>query len=377
MTNQEYKELNYYINIVLRKMDERDDFITINFDNAIELCSKYIKSIDDNNPNNNDEKKINIKFEYETEFERKLQKESENIKLSFEDIFLLGREIIEKIDINYLKKYDELIKTGIIDFSYDKKYRDSHVFSKMNNNEEVKEININRCFSYKDVDTLIHEFIHYTKKSMNETTNAYILHEFISIYFELYAIDYLYDKGIDTSLLDINERITTTKIKAERFCEYAPILNVFKLAGDVNLNTPSFLEEYGINIEQDIFEKICKKMLNYFKSIEKEYEIDILYEKEFNQNEFESRISEMFKLDYKYIFGIIFAFYARKNCDMNRIVELNNHINDVNYYNLGLIDVLDSVGIYLNSEDFIDKAFDAIKEYIHKYNKNEIGKKHE
>ena len=89
-------------------------------------------------------------------------------KLTFEDVYLLAREIIETIDFNYLKDFDKLIETGELDFSYDKEYIGSYCHTLIKDGKlKIQLININRHFNYDDVVTLIHEFIHYTNTKMS------------------------------------------------------------------------------------------------------------------------------------------------------------------------------------------------------------------
>lgn len=58
------------------------------------------------------------------------------------------------------------------------------------NNKKL--INVERKFNFNDVITLIHEFMHYINGNVEkEYINRYLLTEFISIYFEIYAQNYL------------------------------------------------------------------------------------------------------------------------------------------------------------------------------------------
>lgn len=54
--------------------------------------------------------------------------------------------------------------------------------------------------------------------------------------------------------------------------------------------------------------------------------------------------------NYKYVLGTILAIYARKYCDFDKIVYLNNHICE--YNNQSFYDVCLSIGIDLNDNNF-------------------------
>ena len=63
-----------------------------------------------------------------------------------------------------------------------------------------------------------------------------------------------------------------------------------------------------------------------------------------------------------YVLGTFLAIYAHKYCDFNDIVNLNNHIHELDYKSI--IDICLSIGIDLNDEGFSQKLFDCIDEYI-------------
>lgn len=94
MTKEEIKKLNDYFNDIFIELEKKDFFLLENFKSIAIFTQNYC------------------------EFSKKLDliEKVESSKLTYEDVYLLAREIIEKIDKNYLKDYDNLIKSGELDF---------------------------------------------------------------------------------------------------------------------------------------------------------------------------------------------------------------------------------------------------------------------
>lgn len=172
-----YKKLNYYLNEICIYLEKENLFLLDNIYSISILNDNFLRKI------------ANYSLDNETILNN----------LTFEDVYFLAREIIEHIDRSYLQDFDNLIESGELDFSYQKDYEVSECISMYKKGNCVKQlININREFNYNDVRVLVHEFIHYTngkKYSMNRN----YLTEFLSIYFEFYAIDYLLKKGINVN----------------------------------------------------------------------------------------------------------------------------------------------------------------------------------
>ena len=124
MTKEEYKRLNDYLNGCFKELEKSDSFLLTNIESFARMSDDYVHMTN------------KYKFEVYTE---------EN-NLSFNDIYLLAREIIESIDKNYLKYYDELIESGRLDFSYQNDYSDSQFVYDLE--KEKRLLNINRKFNY-------------------------------------------------------------------------------------------------------------------------------------------------------------------------------------------------------------------------------------
>ncbi len=331
-----YNELNYYLNEICNYLQRENSFLLENIYKIARINDEYLVHIRDYELNN---------------------KVSQN-NLSFSDVYYLAREIIENIDKNYLERFDNLIKSGELDFSYDNGYYGSHYRPILNKGEVKQIININREFNYNDVVVLVHEFIHYTNGKKYSINGEY-LSEFLSIYFELYAVDYLLEKGINKEEIDILDRIKNTKIQSMSLCKYEIVLLAFIKFGNLDDSTVSLLQQYFLPIEKEIFEKECINLNKKLNIIVKKYKDKI----EENPKMIGYLLSEEFiTYNYKYVLGTLLAIYARKYSDFNEIINLNNHINE--YDNKSIYDICLGINIDLKSKDFVKNLFNAVDEYI-------------
>lgn len=345
MADEQYKKLNNYLNDIFIYLSYRDSFL---IDNIYKICIL-----------NSDFNKFIKKYE--------IKEESRENNLSFNDVYLLGREIIESINKDYLVEYDKLIETGILDFSYNREYLDSH-FTKVNNQAII---NLNRHFNYSDVIILVHEFFHYmNRRGIKTSLNRYLLTEFISIYFEMYAIEFLINnKHISKEEIDYNSRLVNTKEHSNNFIRYELILLAYGNFGNINKDSVNLLNQFFLNnLDEKQFNKDCLNVLNNLERMEKYYREDIRFEKIFNHQELAQEQSLALSTDYRYILGTLLAFYARKYSKIEDMVYLNDHINDPKYAYMGIDEICKSIGIDLNDEKFEEKLFNSMEEYINKYN---------
>ena len=174
-----YDKLNYYLNEICKYLEKENAFLLENIYAISRLNDEVLKHIED----------------------YRLDNKTKQNKLTFEDVFLLARKIIASIDKSYLESFDNLIKSGELDFSFESAYEDSVCISMHRKNQVKQIININREFNYNDVRLLVHEFIHYTN-GKHISPNRHYFTEFLSIYFEFYTIDYLLKKGINKDEID-------------------------------------------------------------------------------------------------------------------------------------------------------------------------------
>ena len=332
-----YDKLNYYLNDICNYLEKGHSFLLENIDRICKLNDAFLRLLE------------NYSLENKT-----IQN-----NLTYEDVYYLAREIIGNIDKNYLKSFDNLIQSGELDFSYENDYVDSECVSMYKNGKVVKQIiNINREFNYSDVRLLVHEFIHYTngkKQSMNRNYFG----EFLSIYFELYAIDYLLKKGVNKEEIDYLYRIKNVKLHSIIFYQYEVILLAYTKFGNLDDNTVTLLQKYFLNIKKEVFEKECTTLYKNL-CIAEEKNKDKIKE---NPNEPGCALAEEFMAyNYKYILGTFLAVYAHKYSNFDDIVNLNNYINEFN--DKTVYDICSGIGIDLNDEYFSQKLFNSMDEYI-------------
>ncbi len=327
MTQEEYKRLNDYLNDVFLEFQKKNKIFV---DNLIPIwgLSTII----------NDYFKNNIET---------FQIKSKSNHLTFEDVYLLAREIIEKISPRYLGEYDELIKSGALNFNFNSKGYSEFSFNRYNEIVNKKLINISREFNYDDVVSLIHEFFHYTQVKMNKkiSYNFDFFTEFIAIYFETIAKRYLIEeKNISKDELIINNRVESLYRNNIKLYQYITVLVAYEYLGNINENTEEDLRNI-LRIRDPSFQKECLQTLNKLDSFKKNKPVVNL----FNQN-------------YRYVVGIILAYYALEHSKLEDMVELNDKIN-TEYAELSAQEVLNKVGIPLN-QNMVLESLDIIKKSI-------------
>lgn len=348
MTKEEIKKLNDYFNDISIELEKKDYFFINSLFQFFVMAEIYTEKIDD----------------------EELKNQIIQNKLCFEEVYILAREIIEQIDKNYLKDFDNLIKSGELDFNFENEYFGSHCiwFAK----KQQKLININRKFNYDDVVTLVHEFIHYTNIGKSNNYNErYLLSEFLSIYFELYATNYLLTvKKVPKNEVDSKFRLRSVKQQTNQLVDTLIPFVVYQNLGDVNAKDLYLLDDY-FNITSEEYESNCINILRDLEKIEKEYLKKIKYEKDFNINELRNRLVRYYNINYRYVLGGIIAFYAFANCDMEKIVYLNNHICDDVFSNLDLLDIMNFLNIDINM--FLeDDGLDFMEKIINDWDKEVV-----
>ena len=127
-------------------------------------------------------------------------------------------------------------------------------------------IDIAREYNYNDVLMLIHEFIHSTNISKKVGEYRYILTEFFSIYFEMYAQRNILESGINPSELDIFDRIKYTGRDSKLIDNYSFVLMYYNLFGNIKENSYKDLIKYNIvSLSKEEFEEIAKNIISYLK----------------------------------------------------------------------------------------------------------------
>lgn len=367
MTEEDYKKLNDYLNDTFIYLSEYDGFLIYNMHTIFRLNSMLYEKL----------KNIDLKHKFH-----------EN-NLTFEDIFNIARNEIEKINPNYLEKFDELIYSGRLEFFLKEKnitIKESNDYKKLSEIENSEEdirydsvcsyteddyfIDIAREYNYNDVLMLIHEFIHSTNISKNVGEYRYILTEFFSIYFEMYAQRNLLESGINSSELDIFDRIKDTGKISKEITEYDLVFISYNLFGNIKENSYEDLKKYHIvSSTKKEFECACVRLLKYFDYQKIQYNNE---SKEFNLYDYRKCISILFSSGYRYLLGTLFSCYLLENENKDKIVWLNDHINDEKMKNMNLIDVLKMIDIDLTDENINEKLVDSAQNYYENLSKYSV-----
>lgn len=372
MKKEDYKRLNDYLNDTFIYLSGHDRFFIQNMQSIFILNNMLYGKLKD------------------IELEHKFHENN----LTFEDVFELARNEIEKINSNYLKEFDKLIDSGRLGlFKQEENINIKEVdyyekLSEVENNEEETRntsicfytedgyfIDLARTYNYDDVLSLIHEFIHSTNSSKNMGEYRYILTEFFSIYFEILSKKNLLENGINTSELDIFDRIKSTGMISKKIVEYDLAFMAYNLFGNVKEDSYEDLEKYHIvSSTKEDFEDTCINLLKYF-----DYQ-KIVYNnenKEFNLYNYRKHISRMFSSGYRYLYGTLFACHLLENENKDKIVWLNDHINDEEIKNMDLTDVLKIIGIDLTDENIDVKLVDSAQNYYENLSKYSVKKEKE
>ena len=306
--------------------------------------------------------------------------------LTYEDVFNLARSEIEKINPNYLEEFDRLIDSGRLEFFLHEQnmiIKGNANYEKLseieNNEEEIRNdsvcsyteddyfIDLARTYNYNDVLTLIHEFIHSTNSSKNMGEYRYILTEFFSIYFEMYAQRNLLESGINSSELDIFDRIKNTGKISKTINEYDLVFISYNLFGNIKENSYEDLKKYHIvSSKKEEFESACFKLLKYFDYQKVKYNNE---NKKINLYDYRQCISSLFSSGYRYLYGTLFSCYLLENGNKDKIVWLNDHINDEEIRKLNFIDVLKIIDIDLTKENINEKLIESAQKYYENLSK--------
>lgn len=372
MKKEDYKRLNDYLNDTFIYLSEHDGFFIQNMHNIFSLNLILYENL----------KGIDLRHNFHKN------------NLTYEDVFNLTRNEIEKINSNYLENFDKLIDSGRLEFFLHEQnmiIKESTYYENLseieNNEEEIRNdsvcsynngdyfIDLARTHNYNDVLMLIHEFIHSTNSSKNMGEYRYILTEFFSIYFEMLSQKDLLENGINTSELDIFDRIKDTGMISKKIVKYDLAFMAYNLFGNVKEDSYEDLEKYHIvSSTKEEFESVCINLLKYF-----DYQ-KIVYNnenKEFNLYNYRKCISKLFSSGYRYLYGTLFACHLLENGNKDKVVWLNDHINDEEIKNMNFIDVLKIIGIDLTDENINKKLVDGAQNYYENLNKYSVKEEKE
>ena len=367
MKKEDYKRLNDYLNDTFIYLSGHDGFFIQNMQSIFILNNMLYGKLKD----------IDLEHKFH-----------EN-NLTFEDVFELARNEIEKINPNYLKEFDKLINSGRLElFKQEENINIKEVdyyekLSEVENNEEETRntsicfytedgyfIDLARTYNYDDVLSLIHEFIHSTNSSKNMGEYRYILTEFFSIYFEMLSQNELLEKGINPGELDIFDRIKSAGMISKKINKYDLVFMAYNLFGNIKEDSYEDLEKYHIvSSTKEEFKSACIYLLKYFDYQKIEYNNR---NEEFNLHDYRKCISKLFSSGYRYLFGTLFSCYLLENGNKDKIVWLNDHINDEKIKNMNFIDVLKMIGIDLTDENIDEKLVDSAQNYYENLSKYSV-----
>ena len=372
MKKEDYKRLNDYLNDAFIYLSKYDGFFIQNMHNIFSLNSILYENL----------KGIGLRHNFHKN------------NLTYEDVFNLARNEIEKINPNYLEDFDKLIDSGRLEFFL---HEQNMIIKGNTNHEEISEIenneeetrNNSRCFytendyfidlvrkyNYDDVLVLIHEFMHSRNLSKNMGEYRYILTEFFSIYFEMLSQKNLLERGINPSELDIFDRIKSAGKISKKINKYYIVFMSCNLLGNIKEDSYEDLEKYHIvSSTKEEFESACIYLLKYFDYKKIRYNNK---NEEFNLHDYRKCISKLFSSGYRYLLGTLFSCYLLENGNKDKIVWLNDHINDEEIKNMNFIDVLKIIGIDLTDENIDAKLVDSAQNYYKNLSKYSVKEEKE
>lgn len=364
MTKLEYDKLNEYLNNVCIYIDKNNPFLLENLQKFISLNDKFYN-----------------KF---CSLTKKVENKTNN--LSYSEIIDVASEFIGRINPEYLNKFKQLEERGLIDFSDDEK-SDSRFYHRIITtgirtdkkyimvDEEAERIIIKRKFNYSDVITLIHEFFHYLNRNDNKTLISEYYTEFISIYFETLASEYLInEKNISPSEIDLYHRISDSILCAkDAFLFEYPLISFYKF-GNIDENTYKFFHKYIKGKEESeitkenekFFDFECKRLLSLLDEKRKDFK---------SEEEFSNYLSRSALNIYKYSLGTLLTFYAKEKISVDKIIYFNDNMNNYEFYMQNPVDALKNIGIDVSDSNFFEIATQSLEKYLK--NMEEINEKGE
>ena len=82
-------------------------------------------------------------------------------------------------------------------------------------------------------------------------------------------------------------------------------------------------------------------------------------------------------MGYKYLLGTLFSCYLLENGNKDKIVWLNDHINDEEIRNMDLTSVLKMIDIDLTDENINEKLIDSAQNYYESLSKYSVKEEKE
>lgn len=311
-----YGVLDELLYNMIRKLNKseiyEDQFMYYNFPVIMDMMKEFLEDCEiDNNYNIKD--LTNLTNEEIDKYICNILKEIDP-SLEWLNIYIKAKNEGKILDIsNYSKDELEQLK---IDLKLDKIPSGNNCIV-VDNENYCLILTLNNTLY--DIINTIHELIHFIITD-NDINLPPILSEFFSIFYELYAVSYLYKKGFD-----INELYTI--YQKLRIADLSLISLTFK---PLYIYLEILAKNGRISLNDDI--KYYENMLGALKKIDKlpsKYEqmqpIDLAFKKCDKYIKF-LLDNEFYDL-YPYVVGSYLTFEAMKNCDKNLLIKIRNFIN--------------------------------------------------
>lgn len=278
------------------------------------------------------------------------QNQTKNNNLTFQEVLDLSKEIIESINPKYIDRFDDLLDSGKLDFSYEHEYDDSHVLHEVIGGKIINQlINVNRKFNYTDVETLVHEFMHYMCY-MGVGIRNKIIGEFIAIYFELYADEYMFKKyNMDTEELFYNNRVLTTYANSSINAKVEIPLLLYRTFGNLSKDSYKDATPFFKNYEKKDYDYECDETLKIINNVNTK------------------PLPYLLKSHY-YVIATFLAFYFRKKVDISTMINFANNVSVEADNDIDLLDLLEKYNLIVCS-DLNSVVIDSIDEYLNLFEK--------
>ncbi len=326
-------------------------------ENNINTTIKYL--FETNNLGKNYVKLFNIGNDYMNFIKTHRITESNNkkTKISKEDLIYYSKKVLESAHPSLIEELDGFNLNGSIIFNNKIKRAltrnkiSSMSIRKINRKNQRKlkyTININEEITFDTVKTFVHEYMHYIsgnnvpkneyggltiyKKNLNEQKYG----EFISIYFEEYAKNYMVENfNIPNEEFDNTFRITDTKLQDHYRSIYLPFAIYYNYGEYSYKNYKEFIEnnDVDMNPSYEGFIKNKKKFLNSFSEI---IVLSLKYKKnadehpnlynDKNKESFENLLKETLYKN-NYVLGTLLAFYVKDKITPKEMAAFAKMIN--------------------------------------------------
>lgn len=287
------------------------DFIKINYNDLFKMIRMSDRIIDYF-------LNLNIDLDNDKKYNNK------KVLISKEELFSLTREIIEKINEEYVQEFDTFVEKKRISFSkfpvssqilnFSLNNQDKTRYIIFGDSPKTAYIQLTRCFNYSDVVSLVHEFMHHTNRFLSsvDDINSQKYTEYISIYFEFFALDYLVnEKNIQKEDINCEWRLSNTKNSTHYF--YNMIIPfLYKSTGDISYKQfCDFVVSNDIHVNVENFDQ-------YLKNINKMI----------NNND---RFDDIIEKAKRYFLGTLLAFSTRENYNPSYALEFNKSLTSNKY----------------------------------------------